>query len=261
MEGGPLKHAITLPNAGPYGDPKTLGELAAIAEDAGWDAVFLEDYIVHHTAPGQLPTYDPWIALAVIATRTRKIRIGITVTPLSRRRPWKVAREALSIDHLSGGRMILGVGTGDPNLDWSFSRFGEATENRVRAELVDEGLDIIVGLWSGEPFSHQGKHYRINDVTFVPTPIQKPRIPIWIGGAWPNRGPIRRAARFDCYSGYRHDPDGPLSPDDVRAVREELARYRINREPCEIAAGGWPRSKDPEQIRAGIRACEEAGAT
>src|SRR5262249_45444348 len=123
-----MKYSVTLPNAGPVGDPASLGELAGMAEDAGWDAIFLEDYIVHHLATGELATYDPWIGLAAIATRTRNIRIGVTVTPLPRRRPWKVAREAVTLDHLSGGRMILGVGSGDPRMDWSFSKFGEATQ-------------------------------------------------------------------------------------------------------------------------------------
>jgi alkanesulfonate monooxygenase SsuD/methylene tetrahydromethanopterin reductase-like flavin-dependent oxidoreductase (luciferase family) len=256
-----MKYAITFPNAGPYGDPKSAAELAAMAEDAGWDGVFLEDYIVHHIAPGALPTYDPWISLALIAARTSKVRIGMTVTPLPRRRPWKVAREALTIDHLSGGRMILGVGNGAPKIDWSFSRFGEALDDRTRAELLDEGLQIITGLWSGERFSFAGKHYRVTDVTFVPTPLQKPRIPIWVGGAWPHKGPMRRAARFDGYSGYRVDPDGPLKPDDVRAVRAEIESHRESREPFEIIAGGWPRTDDPEKIRAGMRACEAAGVT
>src|SRR5262249_51490429 len=111
-------------------------------------------------------------------------------------------------------------------------------------------------------FSYEGKHYHIKDVTFVPTPVRTPRIPIWIGGAWPNRGPIRRAARFDGYSGYRTNPDGPLSPNDVRAVRAEIGGYRKNDEsPFDIAAGGWPRSGNPDEIRAGIRACQEAGVT
>lgn len=256
-----MKYCITLPNAGPLGDARSVGDLAAMAEDAGWDAVFMEDYIVHHMAPGELATYDPWIALAAAAMRTTRIRIGMTVTPLPRRRPWKVAREALTLDHLSNGRMILGVGSGAPHMDWSFSRFGEALDDRTRAELLDEGLEVITGLWSGAPFSHAGKHYRVSDVTFVPKPVQKPRIPIWVGGAWPNRGPIRRAARYDCYVGYRVNPDGPLSPEDIRAIKARIDSLRTSDAPFDIGAGGYGRSDDADEARAAIRACAEAGAT
>src|SRR5262249_1291092 len=111
------------------------------------------------------------------------------------------------------------------------------------------------------PFSYQGKHYHIDQVTFVPKPIQGPRIPIWVGGAWPNRGPIRRAARFEGYSGYRVNPDGPLSPDDAPAVRAEIKRYRKPAEPFDIVGGGWPRTDDLAALRARIRACSEAGIT
>jgi alkanesulfonate monooxygenase SsuD/methylene tetrahydromethanopterin reductase-like flavin-dependent oxidoreductase (luciferase family) len=109
------------------------------------------------------------------------------VTPLPRRRPWKVARETVSLDHASKGRLILGVGLGDPS-QWDYGFFGEETDAKIRAEKLDESLDILVGLWSGKPFQYQGKHYRLKEVHFLPQPVQQPRIPIWVGGWWHNQG-------------------------------------------------------------------------
>jgi alkanesulfonate monooxygenase SsuD/methylene tetrahydromethanopterin reductase-like flavin-dependent oxidoreductase (luciferase family) len=125
-----MRYCLNLPNGGISSDPRTLGELAALAEDAGWDAVLLEDYLVYQNRH-DLSAYDPWVALAVMAVQTKRILLGTEVTPLARRRPWKVAREAVTVDHLSGGRMILAVGLGLAS-DASFSHFGEATRNRQR---------------------------------------------------------------------------------------------------------------------------------
>ncbi len=144
---------LRLANAGACADPRILADLAQLAEDAGWDAIFVEDYITHHEAR-DIPTCDPWIALAAMAPRTRRVRLGVSVVPLSRRRPWKVAREAVALDQLSSGRLILGVGLGDGN-DISFNGVGEITDARQRAEMLDEALDIIVGLWGGQLFSYE----------------------------------------------------------------------------------------------------------
>src|SRR5438067_2363908 len=150
-----MRYGLELPNAGLGGDALTLAGLAALAEEVGWDGVFLEDYIVHHSAP-YTPTYDPWVSLAAMAMRTERIRLGTTVTPLSRRRPWKLARETVTLDHLSNGRLILGVGLGDVN-DPGFTRMGEVTDAKQRARILDEALDVLVGLWSGQPFNHHGE--------------------------------------------------------------------------------------------------------
>src|SRR5216683_667616 len=135
-----MRYGLNLPAAGPGGHARALGELAAAAEDAGWDGVFLEDYIIYQNRQ-DLPTYDPWVGLAVIALRTQRIRIGTEVTPLARRRPWKLARECVTIDHLSGGRLQLGVGLG-ADTDMDFGDFGEELDNRVRAARLDEALDV-----------------------------------------------------------------------------------------------------------------------
>src|SRR5512143_731800 len=141
-----MHYGLNLPNGGLTGDPRTAAELAALAEASGWDGVFLEDYIVWqgHQA---VPTYDPWIMLAAMALRTTRVRLGITVTPLSRRRPWKVAREAVTLDHLSNGRMILGAGLGDTTLDVSLTHFGEVIDVKQRGEMLDEALEIVANAW------------------------------------------------------------------------------------------------------------------
>jgi alkanesulfonate monooxygenase SsuD/methylene tetrahydromethanopterin reductase-like flavin-dependent oxidoreductase (luciferase family) len=143
-----MRYGLCFPNGGACADARTLAELAHLAEGAGWDGVFLEDYIVwqgHQDAP----TYDPWVALAAMAMQTEKIRLGTQVTPLSRRRPWKVARETVTLDHLSNGRLILGVGLGDTSIDVSFTHFAEVTDARQRSQMLDQALDVLVGLWKG----------------------------------------------------------------------------------------------------------------
>jgi alkanesulfonate monooxygenase SsuD/methylene tetrahydromethanopterin reductase-like flavin-dependent oxidoreductase (luciferase family) len=190
-----LRYAVGLPNVREYADPRVLLELAAEAEEAGWDGAFLWDHIAREE-DRSVPATDPWIAAAAMAARTQRLRLGIMVTPLARRRPWKVAREAVALDMLSGGRFTLGVGLGGgPQAE--FAAFGESPDPRVRAELLDEGLAILDGLWSGEPFSFEGTHHRVTGAQFTPRPTQEPRVPIWVAGRWPNRRPFRRAARWD----------------------------------------------------------------
>ena len=133
-----MRYGLEISAAGACGDARTLADLAQLAEESGWDGVFLEDYIIHYD-PTYVRTYDPWVALAAMALRTERIRLGTTVTPIARRRPWKLARELITLDHLSGGRMILGVGLGD-GAEQSFTHFGEVTDPKRRAEMLDEGL-------------------------------------------------------------------------------------------------------------------------
>jgi alkanesulfonate monooxygenase SsuD/methylene tetrahydromethanopterin reductase-like flavin-dependent oxidoreductase (luciferase family) len=259
-----MKYGLTLPITGGDGDLHKLVELAVLAEEAGWDGVLVEDYIVFW-AEGDWPLYDPWVALAAIAARTERIRLCLTVTPLSRRRPWKVAREAVTLDHLSNGRFTLGIGLGDLN-DRSFGGFGEVTDPRQRAERLDEALGILVGLWSGEPFSYQGKHFRLDEVTFLPRPVQQPRIPIWVGGGWPKRGPARRAARWDGMIPYALNPDGSpgrATPDDIRAILAFVERERgpDATTPFDLVTEGRTPGDDPEQARAIVRPFAEAGLT
>lgn len=174
------------------GDPREAAELAAAAEAAGWDGVFTWDGV----AIGTGDTYDPWVVMAAMAMRTERVTLGAIVTPPSRRRPWKLAREALSVDVLSGGRLVLPVGLGALD-DAAFGAVGEATDARTRAELLDETLAILEGLWSGEPFAFEGAHYRFPALTFRPTPVQRPRVPIWVVAVPTSDRSMARAARWD----------------------------------------------------------------
>jgi alkanesulfonate monooxygenase SsuD/methylene tetrahydromethanopterin reductase-like flavin-dependent oxidoreductase (luciferase family) len=239
-----MQYALTLGAAGACGDPRSAAELARLAEQSGWDALLLEDYVVHWRAP---ETYDPWMVLTAMALATERLRVGTLVTPLPRRRPWQVARQAATLDRLSGGRVILGAGSGDlQSVD--FAGFGEALGARQRAEQLDEGLAIIAGLWQGQPFSFSGKHYRVQEVTLVPPPVQQPRIPIWIGGQLTRRGPRERAARWDGASLYRAEPPEwvDLTPDDVRGILERGSAGRpAGWPPYEVCVGGRRRGPVP----------------
>lgn len=213
-----MERALYLPPFGTLGDVNLLVELAVEAEAAGWDGFFLWDHILP-SEPG-MPLADSWIALAAIAHATERVRIGPLVTPLSRRRPWKVAREATTLDHLSGGRMVLGVGLG---VDFwrEFSAFGEAADDRERAELVDDGIEIVDRLWSGEAVDHEGSRLGVRGARFLPVPVQQPRIPIWTAALWPLRpGPAARAERWDGIMPF--NPAGVFPPEDAAELR---ARY------------------------------------
>src|SRR5438270_12573066 len=191
-----MRYGVYVPHSGPYGDARILADLAYEAEETGWDGFFLWDQVSKTTlTPGADPIGDPWIALAAIALRTRAIRLGPLVTPLPRRRPWMIARETVSLDHLSGGRLILGVGSGGGYFD--FEALGEASDAKTLAALLDEGLEVLTGLWSGEPYHHEGMAYHIKEAQFLPRPVQSPRIPIWVAALWPAKAPLRRAARWD----------------------------------------------------------------
>jgi alkanesulfonate monooxygenase SsuD/methylene tetrahydromethanopterin reductase-like flavin-dependent oxidoreductase (luciferase family) len=252
-----MKYAIAISNAGETGHPRQVAELAHIAEESGWDGIFLEDYIIHWSDPDS-ETYDPWICLAAIAMRTKHIRFGNLVTPLSRRRPWKVARELLTLDHLSNGRVVLGAGLGH-NVDPGFTKTGEVIDFRQRAKQLDEALEIIDGLLKGRPFQYTGEIFQIEEMTFHPTPIQKPRIPIWIGGAWPNRGPLKRAARWDGYFTFKEE--GATTPEDVVAIHCAIKEIRGTLQGFELGIGGTSRTDDIERDREKMQAFAEAGIT
>lgn len=212
-----VRCAVGLPNVGDYGDPRLLVELAQLAEAAGWDGVFIWDHLVYRERGW--PVADPYITVAAIAATTTAIRLGVLITALARRRPWKFARESVSLDLISDGRLVVGVGLGSEGEE-EFAAFGEDPDPRVRAERLDEGLQILEGLWSGRPFAHRGRHYVVAETVFQPPPLQQPRIPIWVAGRWPARRPFRRAARFDgvfpTFEGVGH-AQRP-APEQLRAV-------------------------------------------
>lgn len=234
------------------GDPRAAADLAGDAEAAGWDGVFTWDGI----AIGATDTYDPWVVMAAMALRTERVTLGAIVTPPSRRRPWKLARETMTLDRLSNGRLVLPVGLGAVD-DGAFGNVGEPTDARTRAEMLDESLEILEGLWSGEPFSFEGRHYRFGPMTFRPTPIQRPRIPIWVVGAWPNERSMRRTLRYDGVVAQVEGADG------ISAIAAWVARERPDapgRAPFEIVAQGST-PPDPTRAAAIVRPYAEAGAT
>ena len=241
------------------GDPRAITELAREAEAAGWDGVFYWDGI----CVGGLDTYDPWVVMAAMAMRTERVRLGAILTPPARRRPWKLARETMTLDHLSGGRLVLPVGLGALD-DGGFSKVGEPTDRKVRAGRLDEGLEILTGLWSGEPFSYEGEHYRLEEMTFLPPPIQKPRIPIWVVGAWPSERSMRRALRYEGLlaakaGGTATEPG--VKPDDIRAMREYVEENREAAGDYDIVWEGMTPGDDPARAAETVRPYAEAGAT
>jgi alkanesulfonate monooxygenase SsuD/methylene tetrahydromethanopterin reductase-like flavin-dependent oxidoreductase (luciferase family) len=243
------------------GDPRAAAELAALAEGVGWDGVFTYDAI----AIGRSPMYDPWVVLAAMAMRTERVRLGAIVFAPARRRPWKLAREAASLDVLSGGRLVLPVGLGAVD-DAGFGNVGEPVEPRTRAERLDETLAILDGLWSGEPFGFAGEHYRFGPMTFRPRPVQRPRIPVWVVGAWPHERSMRRAVRWDGLIVQAQGPDGgpATGPDVLPPIVDWVRRERpaaLRDRPFEIVVDGVTPADDPAAAAAIARAHADAGAT
>jgi alkanesulfonate monooxygenase SsuD/methylene tetrahydromethanopterin reductase-like flavin-dependent oxidoreductase (luciferase family) len=195
------------------------------------------------------------VGLAAVALVTRRMRLGTMVTPLPRRRPWKLARETATLDRLSSGRLILGVGIGLGHTEWD--DLGEETDPKSRGEMLDEALQVLTKLWSGETFSFQGEHYQVMNARFLPTPLQ-PHIPIWVGGFWPNKAPMRRAARWDgAYPLFNVWQD----PAKLTAFKEAVAFLREQKptaQPFDILAIGSTRSSDDCEA---VHLYQEAGAT
>jgi alkanesulfonate monooxygenase SsuD/methylene tetrahydromethanopterin reductase-like flavin-dependent oxidoreductase (luciferase family) len=238
----------------PRGDPRAVAELAGEVEAAGWDGAFYWDGI----NLGDMETYDAWVVMAAMTMRTERVRIGAMLTPPARRRPWKLARETIALDHLSGGRLVLPVGLGALD-DGGFSKVGEPTDRRVRAQLLDESLDILTGLWSGEPFSYEGEHYTLEEMTFLPRPVQSPRIPIWVVGAWPSEKSMNRALRYDGLLAYT--TRGEVTPEDIRAMKAYVEENRSRDTPFDIVWEGQTPGDDPGRAASIVRPFAEAGVT
>lgn len=248
-----MKYGFVLPN----GDARTAADYAHAAELVGWDGFFVWE-----------PVWgvDAWVSLTAAAMRTSTIQLGTMITPVSRMRPWKLASETATLDNLSHGRVILSVGLG--TIESGFESFGEVTDRKTRAELLDEGLDILTGLWKGQPFNYEGKHYKIKETTFVlpPAPVQQPRIPIWVVGAWPREKSMRRALRYDGLLPNVFGQDGKIrmgSPtlDELRQIKEYVTQHRTQNTPFDIVVEGNTPGNDRAQAVAQVRPWEEAGAT
>jgi alkanesulfonate monooxygenase SsuD/methylene tetrahydromethanopterin reductase-like flavin-dependent oxidoreductase (luciferase family) len=237
-----MRRGLFVPIFDELADPATLALLAARAEGRGWDGVFLWDHVIYR--PPTVAATDPWIALAAVAVATERIELGPMVTPLARRRPWIVARQAVALDQLSGGRLVLGLGLGLDTSGGELSRFGEETDDRRRAGMLDEGLAVLTGLLSGEPVAHAGEHYRV-DARFLPRPARPGGMPIWLAARWPHKRPVERALRHDGL--FVIDIHAPA---DLAGIVE---RARALGRPFDVVVEGWPGDD--------VAAWEAAGAT
>jgi alkanesulfonate monooxygenase SsuD/methylene tetrahydromethanopterin reductase-like flavin-dependent oxidoreductase (luciferase family) len=239
----------------PSGDARIAADFAHDAEQAGWDGFFV---------PETVWGIDAWVSLTAAAMRTERIRLGTDLTPLSRMRPWKLASETVTLDQLSNGRVILAVGLGA--IDTGFEAFGEVTDRKTRAELLDEGLDILTGLWRGQPFSYAGKHYQVKETSFFPPPppVQQPRIPIWVVGAWPRMKSMRRVARYDGLLPAVMDGNGKwreTTPEDIREMKAFVDANRTETTPFDIIMEGETPGDDQERAAAIVRPWAAAGVT
>lgn len=245
-----MKYGFVIPG----GDVETLIDVAEQIEDAGWDGVFVAD--------GVYGT-DPWISLAAIAVRTQRIQIGTLLTPASRRRPWKLASETATLDRLSHGRVILPVGLGA--IDTGFDRVGEQVDRKIRAQLLDESLEIITRFWSGQPFQFDGTHYHVNwGVDWLYTPVQTPRIPIWVVGAWRKEKSMQRALRYDGVLVAKMQEDGSFGevmPVDIQQVKQYVDQNRTEKTAFDIIIEGATPIGELGQAKAVIAPFAEAGAT
>lgn len=257
-----MRFSINIPNFGDFADAHTVATVASAAEAAGWDALFVWDHVVHDKRH-QRSFGDPWMLLTAAALATTRIKLGPLVTPVPRRRPQQLARQVSTLDNLSRGRVIFGAGLGGPIED-EYGSFGEPTDPRVLAERLDEGLYMLDRYWSGEPVTHEGRHYQVDDVTLLPRPVQRSRVPVWIGGFWPHRPPMRRAARWDgavpLFMSAKH---GHVPPADE--VHDLVAYVRDHRDgdpgrPFEIVLGG-PTPANAAKARDVLGPLIEAGAT
>ncbi len=244
----------------PDSEPESCAELARLAEDCGWDGVFIPDCIAIETATiPPLPAYDPWVTLAAMAVATRRVRLGTMLTGLPRRRPWKLAREVMTLDHLSHGRAILAAGVGAAPDDAGFYKVGEPMDLKTRAELLDEGLALLDALWRGEAVTFHGKHYHVDGLTLIPRPVQQPRVPLWVVGVWPRPRSLARALRYDGLIPQKSG--GPVTPDDLRAIHAHISEHRVSGEPFDLIAEGETPAGDRARAAAQVRPYAEAGAT
>jgi alkanesulfonate monooxygenase SsuD/methylene tetrahydromethanopterin reductase-like flavin-dependent oxidoreductase (luciferase family) len=251
-----MRFGLDIPISGKYADPHVLADVAVQAEALGWDGVFVQDVLPLDDEPA----IDPWLALAAIAMRTEQVKIGAFLSPLARRRPWQIAKQAVTLDLLSAGRVVFGAALG-ANED-EFRRFGEEWDPRIRAQKLDEALTVVAGMWTGEPFSFAGRHYSIDRVTSLPRPLQRPRIPVWVAAGWPRRRPLRRAARWDgVYLMDTHQRTGErLSVNDVAAISQYVAEVRTHRSAIDVAVV-VDRTTTVARTRTKVDAYSSAGAT
>ena len=250
-----MKYGFVLPR----GDARTAAEFASQAEKSGWDGFFVWE-----------PVWgiDAWVCLTAAAMQTERIKLGTLLSPISRMRPWKLASETATLDNLSNGRVILSIGLGA--IDTGFTDFGEITDRKTRADLLDEGLEILTNLWAGDQFSHAGKHYQVeiteNTFSPPPPPVQKPRIPIWVVGAWPSIKSMSRALRYDGLLPNVMEENGnvrmsPPTPNEIIKMREFIEARRDQATPFDIIVEGQTPGDDRQGALEIIEPYAQAGAT
>ena len=244
---GRVRSGLWLPLFDDLADPVVAAGLAAEAEEAGWHGVFVWDHL-RWRAPVR-NVADPWITLAAIAAATDRVRLGPMVTPLARRRPAKVARETATLDRLSCGRLVLGVGLGNDQSGSELSKTGEQLDDRTRAAMLDESLDILTAAWSGETVHHHGEHHTVAGIQFLPRPVQQPGVPVWVGAFPGSVRPLRRAARHDGFVPVNLD-----HPDQLAEMVAVIADLRGETTAPYDVAVGLPLGTDPMPYA-------EAGAT
>ena len=246
-----MKFGIALP----YSSARAVAQWAARAEETGWDGCFLGDAIWCE---------DPMINLAAAAMVTQRIRLGTMVIPVPLRRPWKLASESIALDHLSGGRLTLGLGTGAIWMGWQGFP-DEVTEPRLRAEMLDECIDILTLLYQRKPFDYDGRHYHlkltlVDEGYYPPKPVQQPRIPLWVVGIWPRRKSMQRVLKCDGVFVEKINQE-PVTPQDIRAVKAFLEENRQENTSFDIVATGNTSSLSPDEQRRQLLEWESAGAT
>lgn len=256
-----MRYGLNVPNLAEFHDPRQMAALAATAEASGWDGVFIWDHVDFGYAQ-DLPVADPWVLLTSMALATERIRLGPLVTPVPRRRPGTLARQTTSVDRLSNGRLVFGAGLGF-TIEAEYGSWGVTDEPPVLAERLDEGLDLLASLWSGEPVTYRGTHLSATDVTFQPTPLQRPRPPVWIGCNWPNQRPLRRAARWDGVAPMIVDETGMMAPtpERVATMLATIERHRTSDAPFDTVITGRTSPDRSAAELANIAEIEAAGAT
>jgi alkanesulfonate monooxygenase SsuD/methylene tetrahydromethanopterin reductase-like flavin-dependent oxidoreductase (luciferase family) len=252
-----MRFGLFVPAFAELADPRRVAGLARTAEEAGWDGFYLWDHVLGR---GGMGVADPWVTLAAVATATERVRIGTLVTPLSRRRPWVIARQVATLDRLSGGRVVVGIGLGS-DASREFSAFGELVDARRRGRILDESVDVLRRLLSGEPVLHRGEHLRVDTEPFTPRPLQEP-VPMWAACVLPNRRPLVRAARLEgCFPLFPGPvPPPPPTHAEVAGVRRELDR--LGAQPhIDLVVRCALSLQDPAWLRSGLADLEDAGVT
>ena len=252
-----MRFGLFVPAFAELADPRRVADLAHTAEESGWEGFYLWDHVLR---PGGMGVADPWVTLAAVATATERVRIGTLVTPLARRRPWVLARQVSTLDHLSGGRVVVGIGLGHDG--WrEFSAFGEVADARGRGRLLDESLDVLRRLLGGGPVKHRGDQLAVDTPPFVPRPVQDP-LPIWAACQWPNRRPLVRAARLQgCFPIFPTPvPPPPPTATEVAEVRRELDRLGA-RPDLDLVVRCSMSLEEPSALRRRVSELGEAGVT